>query len=106
MVTVPEIVEKIIKRSPFLSEAIEKDIINYSSLARLLKPEIEQMLIKPVSEAAILMALRRLAHEINQNFTYTNIFVSPPDVIVRSNLVEFTFYNSETLRKKYQKFLE
>lgn len=56
MITVPEATKKIVERSRYLVEAMSKGLINYSSLARYIKTELEQMLLKPVSEASILMA--------------------------------------------------
>ena len=56
MITVPEAAKKIIERSRYLSEAISKGIINYSALARYIRPEIEQILIKKVSLASVIMA--------------------------------------------------
>ena len=46
MITVPEAVGKIVGRSRYLAEAMSKGIINNSSLARYIKPEIEEILIK------------------------------------------------------------
>ena len=50
MITVPEAAKKIVMRSRYLSEAMSKGIINNSSLARYIKPEIEEMLLKKVRE--------------------------------------------------------
>ena len=49
MVTVAEGVKRIIERSRYLQEALEKELINISSLARYIKPELEEMLIKKTS---------------------------------------------------------
>lgn len=102
MITVPEATKQIIERSRYLVEAMSKDLINYSSLARYIKPELEKMLYKPVSEASIIMAIKRIAEEIKPKFLPLTIFKGTPEMIVRSNLVEFTLSNSELLRKKYK----
>ena len=60
MITVPEAAEKIIKRSRYLSEAMSKGFINNSSLARYIKPEIEEMVFRKVNESSVIMALNRL----------------------------------------------
>lgn len=106
MITVPEATKTIVERSRYLTEAMSKGLINYSSLARYIKPELEQMLLKPVSEASILMALRRLERELKPKFQPLKIFTTPPDMIVRSNLFEMTVANSDTLTTSYQKLLE
>ncbi len=100
MITVPEAAKKIIERSRYLSEAISKGLINYSALARYIKPELEEMLFKDVSESAIIMALKRLEPQFQPKFKQSNVFKTPPEMIVRSNLTELTFNNSEELTEK------
>ena len=55
MITIAQIIEDQIKKSPFLEEALVKGIINYSSLARKLQPIVEKKLVKNVKEGAIVM---------------------------------------------------
>jgi len=102
MITVPEATKQIIERSRYLTEAMSKDLINYSSLARYIKPELEKMLFKPVSEASIIMAIKRISDEIKPKFVPLTIFEGTPEMIVRSNLVELNLANSESLRGKYK----
>lgn len=85
MITVPEACEKIINRSRYLSEAISKDLINLSSLARYIKPEIEEMLLKNVSSSSVIMALKRLKTNLKPP-KYKNIFKTPPQFVVHSSL--------------------
>ena len=66
MLTIPEVVEKLIKRSPFLSESLAQGIINISALARNIKPEIEKEVQKNIQTGALVMALNRLAKRIQQ----------------------------------------
>lgn len=106
IITVPEATKKIVERSRYLVEAISKGLINYSSLARYIKPELEQMLFKPVSEASILMALKRLEKEMQPKFVPLKIFETQPDMIVRSNLVEFSFRTSDTLANSFNKLFQ
>jgi aspartokinase len=106
MITVPQATKKIVERSRYLTEAISKGIINYSSLSRYIKPELEQMLYKPVSEAAILMALTRLEKELQPKFVPMKIFETAPDIIVRSNLIELSLKNSERLAACFVKLFE
>lgn len=98
MLTIPEASEKIINRSRYLNEAISKKIINISSLARYIEPELEEMLGKKVSHAAVVMALKRVSKNIKPKYTDpSSIFKSQPEMIVRSNLVEVVVANSESL---------
>lgn len=86
MITVPEATKKIIERSRYLSEAISKDLINFSSLARYIKPELEDMLIKDISQASIVMALKRLQKDFKPKYSSGSIFKSPPEMTIRSKM--------------------
>lgn len=86
MITVPEATEKIIRRSRYLSEALSKNIINISSLARYIKPEIEEMLLKEVSLSSINMALKRLSITGSPETPYRQIFNVAPEITVKTNL--------------------
>lgn len=86
MITVPEGTRKIVERSRYLSEAISKDLINLSSLARYIKPELEEMLIKDISSASIVMALKRLQHDFKPKYSSGSIFKFPPEMTIRSGM--------------------
>lgn len=105
MITVPETVQKIIKQSPFLEEGLEKGIMNLSELARLLQPQVEKELFKNVSEASIMMALKRMSG-VHTKKRIHKVFSTVPDMIVRSHLIEITVQNSATLPQKQKKLLE
>ncbi len=106
MITVPEATEKIIKRSPFLEEALQQKIVNLSALARLIKREVEEETMKKVKEGAILMALKRLSIKIKSKYPSKAVFTISPDMIVRSNLIEFTLANSNFHFNKHRQLLE
>ncbi|MFN3343128.1 MAG: aspartate kinase [Flavobacteriales bacterium] len=99
MTTIPEVVEDIIRKSPFLEEALADGLINVSSLARKIRSEISERLKKDVKEGAVIMAINRMApsNYYKINLKIQNFMHSIGDVIVRSNLSDFTFTNSETL---------
>ncbi|PWJ42541.1 aspartate kinase [Sediminitomix flava] len=108
MITVSEAVENYIHQSPYLLEAITDDIINYTALARKIKDEIEEELHKDIQVGAIVMALKRLKPKLNrlniqdEVLSYVN---KMGEIIVRSDLIDFTFKNSVTLIQKQQKLL-
>ena len=107
MITIPEVVETIINKSLFLREALSMRIINISALARLIKPDVERELMKEIQEGAIVMALNRLNLRIQEKTQIQKkIFRSVPDLMVRSNLIEITFMNSELLVRKQKELLE
>lgn len=98
MITVPEAVEKIIKRSRFLSEALSKDLINASSLARYMKAEVEGLVFKKVTLGSIIMAVARLQKNSKAGgYGKITVFKEAPDMIVRSNLTLLYVKNSDTL---------
>lgn len=107
MITVPEVVRNIIIKSPFLDEALSQGIINISALARLIKPEVEREAMKTVQEGAIIMALNRESQKLQKRMSaQRTIFRAAPNLLVRSNLMEITFANSELLISKQKKLFE
>ncbi len=107
MITVPEAVEEIIRMSPSLAEGLSMGIINISSVARKIKPEVEKKALKEVSEGAVIMALNRLADSIHKREAGARrIFARAPNLMVRSNLMEITFSHSGRLMQKQKMLLE
>jgi hypothetical protein len=102
MQSLGKITEEIINRSPFLREAMAENLINISSLARKLKPEIEEICNREVNEGAIVMAIKRMPpgyyHQLDLKIK--NVMGDIGDLLVRSNLADFTYKNSETLKEK------
>jgi len=104
MITVPEAVEKIIKRSRFLSEALSKDLINASSLARYIKLEVEGLVFKKVTAGSIIMAIQRLQKNSKSGgYGKITVFGEAPDMIARSNLTLLYVKNSDTLLSNLSK---
>ena len=106
MITIPELFKEKIEESPYLEELLAKGIINYSALARTIKLELEEKLLKSIKEGSIIMALRRMVKKYEKNLNLKNIFSKSPDMIIRSNLVEFTFTNSDLMLNKYRNLLK
>jgi aspartokinase len=99
MRTIQETVETIIKRTPFIEEAMQDRLINVSSLARLIQPEVEQILGKEVKTGAVMMSINRMSPieilKIRKNVKSLSLKLG--DFIVRSDLFDYTFKNSSTL---------
>lgn len=107
MITIPDTVENIIKKSPFLAESLSQGIINISALARKIKPQVENEVMKEIQVGAIVMALNRLSQRVQVKTTEgKKLFSSAPDLMVRSNLIEITFVNSEFLLQNQKLLLE
>jgi aspartokinase len=101
MITVPELVTSIVKQSPFLEEGLSSGIINLSSLARRIQPQIQKQLLKDIQPGAIIMALKRLESKLKgERLKITPILSNLGDITVRSNLINYTFENSSTLLGK------
>ena len=98
MISISQVVEELIRRAPSLETALASDIINYSSLARNLKPQIEKKLLKEVKEGAIVMALKRVSLKLRESLPKgEEILKMLGDITIRSNLVDYTFLSSPTL---------
>lgn len=108
MVRIAEVVEQLVRQSPFISEAINDGLINVSALARRLQADVEKQLGKPVKSGAIIMAINRLQTG-ELMFIEKNIhlfFKRLSDISVRSNLSDYTFQNSDTLLQKQVRLLD
>lgn len=95
MKTISTCVHDIIKHQPFLDDALARNIINFSSLAADLQPQVEKEMRKPVKQGSIIMALRRY-HPKRSKFTAKN-FRELGDMIVRSGITEYTYLNSKDI---------
>lgn len=108
MKTIATCISEIIANKPYLEEVLSLKIINYSSLADHLNPQVEKMLGKPVKSGAILMALRRYSPptDTKKSMRLQEVLASMGDITVRSKLMVFTFENSLTLIKNHAALLE
>jgi hypothetical protein len=102
MSSLSKLVEELIHKSPFISEALTEDLINVSALARKLQPEICSILNEDIKEGAVVMAIKRLSPDIYQrvNIKITQVIGDIGELVVRRNLSEFTFSNSDLLYEK------
>jgi hypothetical protein len=107
MITIPEAIERIVRKSPYLEEGLALGILNLSALARLIRPEVERETMKDITDGAVIVALNRLSGRIHKRTKRTRgAFGRAPELNVRSNLFEMTFANSESLPLKQKRLLE
>lgn len=108
MKTISAVVEHYIRKKPFLQSALAQGIINLTSLARIVKPEIEEELGKGVRNGAIVMALKRLSDDLEFRATHkiVKVLKNIGEITVRSNLTDYTFLSSETILGQQAKLLE
>jgi len=99
MKTIAQVVEVLVKKKPFLVESLTEGLINLSSLARMLHSDIEKELKKEVQSGAIVMALKRLVPtlQIKQDMKLRKMLSAIGDIILRSNLSDYSFKNSDSL---------
>ncbi len=107
MKTIASVVENHIKTKPFLSTALSQGLINLTSLARQIQPEVEKILRKKARSGAIVMALKRISD--NMEFLSTHKIVKVlkeiGEITVRSSLVDYNFKISDSLLRAQASFL-
>ncbi len=106
MLAVASVVEEVVRSTPFLEEGIAAGILNLSAVARRIRRDVERSLDKEVSDAAVMMALRRLAPRLSHGERPTlRLLRQIRDLTVRSSLVEFTYRTSPTLLERQRELL-
>ena len=107
MKTVASVVEKYLKTKPFLLSSLSDGIINLTSLARIIMPEIELYLGKDIKQGAVVMALKRISEELDFkiNHKVTRVLQNIGEITVRSSLTDYTYEISDTLLENQTKLM-
>jgi len=107
MKTVASVVEKYLKTKPFLLSSLSEGIINLTSLARIIMPEIELHLGKDVKQGAVVMALKRISEELDFKISHriAKVLQNIGEITVRSSLTDYTYEISETLLENQSKLM-
>lgn len=108
MKTIQQAVTSIVNKTPFIEEALYDKLINVSALARIIQPEVEEVLKKDVKPGAIMMAINRISpsNVLRVRKNVRKMALSSGDFIVRSDLSDFTFKNSPSLLQKITHLLK
>lgn len=108
MKTIQEAVESTIRKTPFIEEALYEKLINVSSLARVILPDVSKLLKKEIKVGAVMMAINRLspANELRIRKNIKTLTLAIGDFIVRSDLRDITFKNTDSLRKEIAKIVD
>ncbi len=103
-----EALEECLRKRPFIEEALQDDLINLSSLARAIKPDIEHLIGKEIKESAVVMAIRRREPRLQLKMQHKlqQFISSLGDIIVRSNLLAYTYKKTPALTAKQAQFLD
>ncbi len=99
MKTVASVVEQYLKTKPFLLSSLSDGIINLTSLARIIMPDIETHLGKDIKQGAVVMALKRISEELDFRISHkvSKVLNSIGEITVRSSLTDYTYQLSDTL---------
>ena len=106
MITIAQTIEQIIAGNPAYGEALALDIVNFSSLARQIRPQIEEILLESVTEGAVVMALRRHADALIQKFPVAEQLHQVRNISVRSEITEVAFSTSTNMSRIHQQLLK
>ena len=108
MLSIATNVEQIVSESPFLTEGMSLGLINLSELARQLRPQLESDLWKPVGQAAVVMALRRVSERLPQPDQHKPIMLAPQrpgELTTRTELTLATYRLSDNSNECQRKLL-
>jgi hypothetical protein len=107
MKTISSVVEQYIKSKPFLLSSLSQGLINLTSLARIMMPELEAHLGKDVKQGAVVMSLKRLSEELDFKINYkiSKVLKNIGEITVRSSLTDFTYVISDTLLENQAKLI-
>lgn len=108
MKTIAALVEHYIRKKPFLQSALAQGIINLTSLARQINPEIAAELGRAVKDGAIVMALKRLSTDLEFRVTHrvVKVLKNIGEITVRSSLTDYTFLASDSILQQQARLLE
>jgi aspartokinase len=105
MVTISQVVQKIVNDKIFILEPLSKGIISNVALAEQLKPDVEDELGKKVKTHAIVMALRRYTEEIKK--THKEIaFDYSSEIILKTDICDIAVLRSPTLLSKLKRLYD
>lgn len=99
MISVSQALDQVLRQRPLILEGLSEGIINLSSLARKIQPEVEEQLQRDIKLGALIMALKRFEPGLTIYLSdkIKNVVGTIEDITVRSNLSSFTFQNSDNL---------
>ncbi|MFH1056621.1 MAG: hypothetical protein V1717_02385 [Candidatus Micrarchaeota archaeon] len=101
---ISDAVEEIVLEMHFLRFAFKEDLINYSALARFIKPLVEERVGEHVGLDAIVMALKKHSPSLSsQPFNIFGVF-KEARLLLRTGVCLIHFERTEELHKKLVEF--
>lgn len=95
MRTVAQAVKRLLESDNVALEALERGILNLSSYARSIQPQVEEWLWKEVQTSALVIALSRLQKKGPHPLTSP---VKIQDMTIQTGVVEFIFEHTQETR--------
>ncbi|OEZ99047.1 hypothetical protein [Duganella sp. HH101] len=106
MLSIATKVERIVMESSFLTEGLRRNLINLSELARQLQPQLESDMWKPVGQAAVVMALRRVAERLPEASRHEMALAQKTgELTTRTELTEYTYRYSDSINECHRQLL-
>ena len=100
MQTIKDVCFQIIEDNPDLKEIFLSPHVNISSLAKEIKPKVEEILFKKVNLISIILSLKRIKETLKPK--KIKIYQSLPDILIKNNVVEVIFdLKDERLKKDF-----
>ena len=95
--SVSKIVKEIVRDQPYLLEAINRGIIHFGNLSAELRPKVESMLEKKVTDSSIIMALRRYADELQEMKSKEGKRRLYCEITMKTNISDFNVVKTPSL---------
>ena len=105
MVTISNVVQKLVDERVYIQESMDKDIISYAALAKQIQSQVEEELGKKVKKHAIEMALRRYRDQLKQKHATINFDYSS-DIIMKTKVCDIAVVRSPALLVKLKKLYD
>ena len=94
--TTAELTEEYIKEHPFIKSCLKKNIINYSSLSRLIAKELN--IEKKSSKEAILIAARRFKESLSPSYEPTiKKVLEGSELEIKNKIISYTLEKTITI---------
>lgn len=106
MATVSHMVNSIVNKKIYLQEAIGKGIASYGSIAKQIKPEIEEELRKEVAHYAIVAALRRYSEKLDVKFRDIRFNTDDSEVNLKTNIIDINVLKTLVLFDKLKRIYD
>jgi aspartokinase len=104
MISISQQVKKVLEEDQEALMVLNKGFLNFSSYARMIQPQVEELCLKDVKEKSITVALSRIAKEFKKDQR-----LEPPinikNISMHSNLAELTYERTQETMQKINRII-